>query len=176
MEILIIGGVLVALMVIVSTKIKKSAEQAFEREFIEKKDFRLIKPEGFLYPIRDDSKFAFEAYSKEYGEKSERNIWRAQIYITVSEGLNFNSICKNVKKEDGQILSEKILKNTADGEKIRLFEREISKDDAAFFEFRKIIESRRQQKVYDLKMLILSSFRDEYVGRVDEFMDNFQLK
>ncbi len=176
MEILIIGGILVALMVVVSTKIKKSASLAFEPETIETENFRLIKPAGFIHPLREDSDYAFEAYSKEFGEKDERNIWRAQVYITASEGLNFNSACKEIKKRDGKILSEKVIKDTADGEKICLIEKEISKDDTKFFEFRKVVESRKKLKTYDLKILVLKSFRSDFVGRIDELMSSFQLK
>ena len=176
MEILIIGGILVALMVLVSTKIKKSAAQAFERETIETEDFRFVKPDGFINPLREISDYAFEAYSKEFGEKNERNIWRAQVYLTVSEGMKFNTVCKDIKKKDGKLLSEKFLKDSADGEKICLIERETSKDDAEFFEFRKIVESRKQEKTYDLKILVLKSFRADYIGRVDEFINSFQLK
>ena len=176
MEILIIGGVLVALMVLVSTKIKKSAAQAFEREIIETENFRLVKPAGFIHPLREDSPYEFEAYSKGFGEKDERNVWRAQVYLTVSEGINFNAVCKDIKKEDGKLLSEKVLKDSADGEKICLIEREMSKDDAEFFEFRRIVESRKQKKTYDLRILVLKSFRADYIGRVDEFMNSFQLK
>lgn len=176
MEILIIGGILVALMVVVSTKIKKSAALAYEPETIETNNFRLVKPAGFLYPLREESDYAFEAYSKEFGEKSQRNIWRAQIYLTVADGLNYAKDCKKIKQEDGKILSENIVKDAPNDEKICYFEREINKDDATFFEFRKIVESRRQQKTYDLKMLILDSFRSEFIGRVDELMKSLQLK
>lgn len=176
MEILIIGGILVALMVLVSTKIKNSAAQAFESEIIEMENFRLTKPDGFLHPLRDESAYNFEAFSKEFGEKNERNVWRAQIYLTTSKGQTFNSDCKNIKKETGKTITEKVLKDVAEGERGCLFEREVSKDDVTYFEFRKIIESRNQQKTYDLKMLVLTSFRDEFVGRVDQLMNSFQLK
>ena len=176
MEILIFGMVIVALMVLVSTKIKNSAAQAFESEIIEKEDFRLFKPAGFLHPLRDDSAYAFEAYSKEFGEKSERNIWKGQIYLTVSDGLNFFSESKRIKSEKGKLLSEKKLNDTAEGEKICLYERQISDDEAEYFEFRKIIESRKQKKTYDLKMVVLKSFKNEYVGKVEELMNSFQVK
>lgn len=136
----------------------------------------MVKPAGFIHPLREDSEYAFEAYSKEFGEKYERNIWRAQAYITVSEGLVFNSVRKDIKKEDGKILSEKVLKDSADGEKICLIEKEAFNDDATFFEFRKIIESKKQEKTYNLKILVLKSFRSDFVGRVDELIGNFQLK
>ena len=175
MEILIIGGVLVVLMVLISTKIKKSAAQAFESEIIETENFRLVKPAGFVHPLREDSDYAFEAYSKEFGEKNERNIWQAQIYITILENLNFDSVCEDIKKEKGKIVSEKFIKENADGENIFLIEKEISKDDTEFFEFRKIVENRKQQKVYDLKILVLKSFRDKFIGRIEKFTDSFQL-
>ncbi|MGI8641971.1 MAG: hypothetical protein ACR2MG_18735 [Pyrinomonadaceae bacterium] len=176
MEILIIGGILVALMVVVSTKIKNSAARAFEREIIETENFRLVKPDGFVNPIRDVSEFAFEAYSKEFGEKSERNIWKAQAYLTVSSGLNFAVACKKARQEAGKILSEKVLKDAPEGEKICFIESEKSENEVKFYEFRKIVESRKQQKTYDLKISILKAFRDDYVSRVDELMNSFELK
>ena len=57
MEILIIGSLIVALMVYASTKIKRSAAQAFEEETIETDEFYLVKPEGFLNPIGNASEF-----------------------------------------------------------------------------------------------------------------------
>ncbi len=176
MEILIIGGILVTLMVLISTKIKNSAAHAFEQETIETEDFRLVKPNGFVNPIRDVSEFAFEAYSKEFGEKNERNIWRAQVYLIVSAGLNFVSACKNAKHETDKILSKNFLKDAPEGEKICLIESEKAEKEVTFYEFRKIVESRKQQKTYELKISILKSFRDDYTIRVDELMNNFQLK
>ncbi len=175
MEILIIGGIIVALMVLVSTRIKKSAEQAFESEIIETGDFRLIKPAGFVHPLRDVSDYAFEAYSKEFGEKNQRDVWRAQAYITISEGLNLNAERKNSKRKEDKILSEKVLKDAADGEKICLIAKETTNDGSKYFEYRKIIESRKHQKTYNLKILVLVSFRDEFISRVDELVNSFQL-
>ena len=51
MEILIPGLILVGLMVWVSTRIKRNAAKAFEREEIETAEFSLTKPEGFLAPV-----------------------------------------------------------------------------------------------------------------------------
>ncbi|CAN5480232.1 hypothetical protein BH18ACI1_BH18ACI1_20690 [soil metagenome] len=176
MEILIIGGVLVLVMVIVSTQIKKSAERAFEPEIVETEDFRLVKPEGFVHPIRDDSGYAFEAYSKDYGERGERNIWRAQVYLTVSANLDFVSACKNVRQEADKVLAENILQAAPEGEKMCLIESEKSEREVNFYEIRKIIESKKQQKTYDLQILVLKAFRDNYVGRIDELINSFRLK
>ena len=59
MEILIIGGVVVLIMVFISTQIKKRAALAFEPETIDTEEFRLLKPNGFLYPLREDSVYLF---------------------------------------------------------------------------------------------------------------------
>ena len=175
MEILIIGGVVVLIMVIVSTQIKKSAARAFEREIIETDDFRIVKPSGLMNPIRSVSEYAFEAYSKDYGEKKERNIWQAQVYLTVSKDLNFVQVCKNAKLK-GKILSKKFETDASAGQKIRLLESEESGKDASFYVFQKIVESEKQQKVYDLQIKILKAFRDVYAERVDEILNNFHLK
>ena len=175
MEILIIGGIVVALMVLVSTKIKKNAAQAFESEIIETENFRLVKPAGFIHPLRDVTDYAFEAYSKEFGEKGQRNIWRAQAYITVSDGLNFNTERKNSKQKEDKILLDTVLKDAAEGEKICLMEKETSDDGSKYFEYRKIIESRKHQKTYNLKILVLAAFKDDFSGRAAELVNSFQL-
>lgn len=176
MEILIIGGIVVLIMVFISTQIKKSAARAFEREVVEKKDFRIVKPEGFLYPIRDESDYAFEAFSKEYGARNERNTWKAQIYITVSEGLNFASVRKNAKGENAKVLSEKNFEDAKKGEKICLLETEKTDNEIEFNEFHKIVESKKQRKTYDLRIKVLKTYRNDFVNRADEAINSFQLK
>ena len=176
MEILIIGGIVVLIMVFISTQIKKSAARAFDREVVDTENFRIVKPEGFVYPMRDDSEYAFEAFSKEYGERNERNTWKAQIYIKVSEGLNFASVCENAKRGTTEVISEKIIEDAANGEKICLLETEKTENEIEFNEFRKIVESGNQEKTYDLRITVLKSYRNDLVGRIDEATGSFQLK
>lgn len=164
------------IMVIVSTQIKKSAARAFEEEIIETDEFSIIKPSGLMNPIRDVSEYAFEAYSKEFGEKKERNIWRAQVYLTVSEGLNFIQVGENAKSEADKILSEEILKDAPAGQKIRLLESEETENNASFYVFHKIVENEKQRKIYDLQVKILKGFQDEYSSRVEEMLNSFRLK
>lgn len=176
MEILIIGGILVLIMVVVSTQIKKSAARAFEREIIETDNFRIVKPEGFINPIRERSAYLFEAYTKDFGEKSERNIWKAQAYLTVSENSNFASECKNAKNKTETILSEKIDKDATAAGKICLLESEKVEKEFRFNEFHKIVESKKQRRIYDLRIMVLHSFREELIGRIDEMINSFQVK
>ena len=176
MEILIIGGVLVVIMVIVSTQIKKAASRAFEEEAIETEDFAMIKPAGLMNPLRDASIYAFEAYSKDYGEKNERNVWKAQVYLTVENDLNFLQASNKAKAEAGEILSEETVKNAPEGQRIQLLEGEKTEDNISFYVFYKIVESKKQRKTYSLQAKILKAFQEEYLSRIERMSDSFRLK
>lgn len=68
MEILIPGLLLVAFMVYASTRIKRTAAEAFESETIAGDDFVIQKPEGMLTVLNGRPELLFESYSKEYGK------------------------------------------------------------------------------------------------------------
>ena len=177
MEIFIVGSVVVALMVFVSTKIKRSAARAFVPELIERDEFNIAKPEGFMTPLetgRDG--FLFEAYSREYGEKEARNTRRAEAFLTVAENFNFDAECERTKKSAGKILSERVLEN-GEGERVFLLEsEEKGENDFPVIVFRKIVESRERRKTYDLKVSVLQPFRDVYIHKVNEMINSFRLK
>ncbi len=176
MEILIIGGVVVLIMVFISTQIKKSAAQAFERETIETADFTIVKPNGFLYPLREDSEYLFEAYSKEYGEREERNFWKAQVYLTASPLNSTESVGAQIEQAANKVVSKKLTENAAKDETVCLLETEKIEDEIEFGEFWKIVKSRQRQKTYDLQIKVLKSSRDEFLERIDELTNSFQLK
>ena len=165
------------IMVFISTQIKKSAAQAFDREIIETEDFTIVKPEGFMNPIRESAEYEFEAYSKEFGEKNERNVWRAQVYLSLITDSDFAAVCESAKQKTDKILSEETFENMSNAEKICLIESEkIDKEDEVdFYEFRKIVEG-RQQKIYELRIAVLKAFRDEFSGRISEMLNSFRLK
>jgi hypothetical protein len=147
MEILILGIILVALMAYVSTRIKKSAAQAFERETIETEDFRIVKPEGFLNPVSENSANAFEAYSKDYGEADAAEHRKAVVKIYKTGGL---------KSEDLPAESEKTEKGVT------------------LQTFRKILEN--NQKSYALEISVVKDYRDEYFDKINEMLSSFSLK
>jgi hypothetical protein len=68
MELLIPGLILVALMVYASTRIKRSVARAFESEKFENAEFSIVKPDGFLIPIEDETAGRFNALSREFGK------------------------------------------------------------------------------------------------------------
>ena len=78
MEIFIVGVMVVALMVYVSTRIKKSAAQAYEPETIDAEDFTINKPAGFINPVNDDSAFVFEAFTKDFGTDEAKDFRQAR--------------------------------------------------------------------------------------------------
>jgi hypothetical protein len=73
MELLIPGLILVAVMVYVSTRIKRSAAAAYEAELIETKFFSIKKPDGFIAVADPRRPLLFEAYSKEFGVGGREN-------------------------------------------------------------------------------------------------------
>src|SRR5687767_13384680 len=84
MEILIPGLILVALMIYASTRIKKSAAMAFESETVETEAFVIVKPTGFLNVIGGDPRYAFEAYTKDFGPGSLSDIRKATAHIAAN--------------------------------------------------------------------------------------------
>ena len=169
MEILIGGGIIVLLMVFLSTKIKQSAA-------VETAEFTISKPAGFMTPLNDKSEYAFEARSREFGEKKTRNIWQAHAFLTVKDGANFQAACIEAKKKAGKIAFEKTFKADAGGEKICLLESEERIDEASMIVFRKIVESRARKKIYNLQISVLPAFRPVYIDRINEMMESFRIK
>jgi hypothetical protein len=176
MEILIVGVLLVALMVYASTKIKKSAASAFEREIIENENFRLVKPEGFISPIDENSEFAFEAYTKEFGKNDADELRQAQANLMVISDLSFETVIENTKKTGEKILSEKLLGNAPNEQKICLLETETIEKNVAVKIFHKIVESKKRHKIYQLQISVLDAYRENYAERINEMQESFAIK
>lgn len=169
MEILIIGVIIVALMVYASTKIKKFSANAFERETVEMEEFSLVKPEGFLHVIDDESEFAFYAYSKEFGNADAEEIRRAEIFIKSFSGKTAKQICKGIKTQAGKIVYEEF----SDDGKICLLDVEKTVRKIEVCEFYKLIE---KGKVFQIKIKVLKDFQDEYKERIETIFDSFRVK
>ncbi len=175
MEILIVGVLLVALMVYASTKIKKSAASAFETEIIENEDFSLVKPDGFISPIDENSKFAFEAYTKEFGKSDQAEDFRqATANLTVSANSIFETVCNEAKNSADKILSENFLENASP--KICLINGEKTENNVKKILFWKIAESVKQQKIFELKVEVLETYLEDYSGRINELLESFAAK
>lgn len=172
MEILFLGVILVGFMVFISTKIKKSAATAFEREIIEKQDFTLIKPEGFISPVDENSEFVFEAYTKEFGKNDADEFRQASANLSVKADLNLKTAIENIKNSGEKILSE----NAVEAQKICLFETEKIEKNITVKNFYKVVESTRPQKIYQLRISVLDVYLEEYKNKVNEMLESFVLK
>ena len=169
MEILIIGSLIVALMVYASTKIKRSAAQAFEEETIETDEFYLVKPEGFLNPIGNASEFAFEAYSKEYGEEDAEKLRQAHTVLKIYTGRKFTEVCKDAKRSVDKVFSEEKF-----GKGILLLKGEKAEKMVETQIYHKIIED--NEKIYDLQVTVLGETREVYEERINKLIESFRVK
>lgn len=176
MEILIVGVILVGLMVYVSTRIKKSAASAFEQEIIESEDFRLIKPEGFISPIKENSDFVFEAYTKDFGKNDAEEFRQAWANLVVISDSSFEIAVENVKKSNREILSEKTLKDAPEEQKICLVDGEKAEKNVTVKTFYKVIESSRHRKIYQLQISVLDAYRENYADRINNMLKSFAVK
>jgi hypothetical protein len=170
MEILIIGGIIVALMIYTSTKIKRSAAAAFAEETIETDEFSLVKPEDFLSPVENPDFLAFYAYSKEYGEegKAERSR-QGLIKLKVLAGRSLAEIAKDLKKSFDTVLSEeKPDQNTF------LLTGEKSEKDVETLYYHKLVAD--GERIFDLEMAVLAEYREKYEEKAEKLLSSFRVK
>jgi hypothetical protein len=176
MEILIVGVLVVALMVYVSTKIKKSAASAFEPEIIDNEIFRIVKPEGFINPINEDSKFAFEAYTKEFGKNDADELRQATAGVMAISDSTFEAVIENTRKASIKFTSEKLSDNPLQEQRICLLESEKIEKGIAVKTFHKIIESIKHRKIYHLQISVLDAYEETYANRTNEMLESFVVK
>ena len=168
MEILIPGLILVALMIYASTKIKKSAAQAFEPELIETDAFILKKPAGFLTVIGGDPKLAFESYSKEFGTGEASEFRKATANVTVNS-LGATSSKPPLEDDIISDRSEKI-----GGQTYRVAEAKRSVKNTDFRVFRK--SGVKDGRVVRLEIIALSETTEDLVRDIESMLLSFELK
>jgi hypothetical protein len=176
MEIFIVGVVIVALMVYVSTRIKKSAAQAYEPETIDAEDFTINKPAGFINPVNDDSTFAFEAYTKDFGTGEAKDFRQARARLRVLANSSFDAICKNAKQTGGKIKSKNFSENAPQGQRTFLLETESAENDVPVFSSWKIVESRDRRKIYELQVSVLEDHKIKFADEIAEMIESFAVK
>jgi hypothetical protein len=169
---IIIIIIFITILLSISSRVRKAASRAFEREEVETNEFFLVKPEGLINPISDKSKFAFEAFSKDFGKGDAEDLKQAQVFVSVFPGANFAAVWDDTKKAAGEILSEEL----AETEKICLIKSEETLENATAYNFYKIIGSDARQKIYVLKISVLQEALEDYRDRIDETLESFRSK
>lgn len=172
MEILIIGGFVVALMIVLSTRIKKSAAEAYEAETVETEAFKIYKPSGFIHPLNDD--FPFEANSKEHGKNEASKFRQARAVLRVVNNFDFKAVCENAKKTTGKINSKRYVENAPAGQRIFLLEGETVEDTVKTLVFWKIIENNRE--VYELRAAVIENYSEEFTEKIKIMLESFNVK
>ncbi|RMG09646.1 MAG: hypothetical protein D6735_00345 [Acidobacteria bacterium] len=147
MEILIIGLILVALMVYTSTKIKAAVAAAYSEEKIQTPDFEIIKPDGFLSPCDDKSIYAFEAYSRDFGEGKAADLHHVAVTLLIHERLSFN---------EAEIESHEV------------------KNGVSLKIIRKYLHTSRN--TYELTITALKDNYQQYEERIQKMLDSFQIR
>ncbi|MFN3329963.1 MAG: hypothetical protein ACK419_03445 [Pyrinomonadaceae bacterium] len=115
---------------------------------IETEDFFLIKPKDFLHPYNENSKYAFEAYSREYGEGKASKINQAMIFVSVYE---------NPRKELN-LPSE--TEETENGVNFKILRKVLCKGN----------------KVFELKVVVLKENYQDYEERIKQTLESFKIK
>jgi len=169
MEILIPGLILVALMVYVSTRIKRTAADAYEKERVEMPDFAITKPEGFIIIESNDPDVVFGAYSKEYGLESADVFRQVAAVVRVYKDHPLEKVRDSILSAASKTIDERHL---AGGSLI--IETETMRDDVVFNN-----ESRLWEKggsTSEFRVTALSETHETNKKNIDELISSFEVK
>lgn len=169
MELLIPGLALVALMVYVSTRIKRKAAEAFAEERVETEEFAITKPEGFIIPTNRDPSLAFAAYSKDFGLDDADKIRHVSAELRVHSGKTIQTITDQIANHAVRIISEqRVAGNTT------ILETEKIKDGITLEAEHRLIE--RNGRLFHLEVAALSATREEQQKNIDTLLASFEVK
>ena len=168
MEILIPGLALVALMVYISTRIKRSAAKAFDEELVETDDFTITKPEGFLMPTEANG-LAFAAYSKEFGTGDAGSFRQVSAELKIHAGETLESVRDSIAAEASKVVSEQHL---AGGSMI--LETENTENGILLEAERRLVV--KEGRVFDLAVTALSEMKQAQQRNIDALLTSFEVK
>lgn len=172
MELLIPGLILVALMVWASTRIKKNAAAAFEVETVETDEFSIVKPDGFLHVLNDDSGLAFRSYSKDFGKIGNKEVRRATIEIERHPGEQLERLKDKLENKVESIsLTEAYIDA---GERAVMIGSTEILNGGEYFVNRKLVT--RGSDVWEGRTSVLSQHADELSGKLESALESVQLK
>jgi hypothetical protein len=166
--ILVPGLLLVALMVYVSTRIKRTAADAYEREIVDTAEFSIAKPEGFIIIESREPEVIFGAYSKEWGTGDADPFRRVSAELHRYEGRSLEDV-RNALLENAELVDEQHLANGAFGLETR------SSVDDVMFENEHHVSS-RNGKIYELRIVALFETKADEQKNIDELLASFELK
>ncbi len=166
----------IALLLFISSRIRNAADAAYQPERIERDDFRIFKPEGYLTPVEFTTAAPFEAYTRELGERSMGRLRKSLVKLTVSDGLKFDEQRREIKKNAPEFISTVFTENAPADQKICLIETKKEENEIKTVFFNKLVESRNLKKTFDLEISILEEYRDEFEERINLMLESFAVK
>ena len=172
MEILIPGLILVALMVWLSTRIKRNAAAAFDAERIETEDLIVEKPEGFLHVLNDDSGLLFRAYSKDFGMVGRRDMRQATIEVERHRGSTLDDAVAAAKGVAETFTSE--TSYTEDGERAVDARSTRIRDGGEFETVHKFVT--RGSDVIEARGAVLTENRDDHMNDIEQAIGTLRIR
>jgi hypothetical protein len=171
MEILIVGVILVALMVYASTKIKRSAAEAFEEEVVETDEFSIVKPDGFISPVEPGDGLIFAANSAEFGFDEAENTRHAAAGIRFHAGVTLEAAAARISS-GASVLDE--TSELLGGRRARLTEIHEANEGVPVTAFYKFIET--GSGTFELVVRVLPEQKTEYSRRIEQMLSSFLIK
>ncbi len=158
-------------MIWASTRIKKNAAAAFERESIETNEYSLVKPDGFLHPLNDEGDRLFYAYSKDFGKGDADAERQAEIEVIAGPGGALKAAADEVKA-GADVLSEEAFRTGTMN--VRTLDVTRAENDITRRELHKLVQA--NDKVYMLRFAVLEDLYDDFARRASETLDSFDVK
>ena len=168
MELLIPGLALVALMVWASTRIKRTAADAFAPEVIDTPEFSIKKPEGWLSIAVPT--LPFEAYTKDYAPPPNEEIRLGTATVEISSA-DLDAAAASVIS--GAEVVEEVREKVGDSH-YRLLTLNRSEGDLERVEFIKLAE--QNGKAYTFCIKTLPDTTPEFRRGIEGMLDSFELK
>jgi len=172
MEILIPGLLLVGFMIWASTRIKRNAAKAYEREEIDTPEFSIVKPEGFLAPIDPADGTLFSAYSKDYGRDEAERIRQATADVRRFDNANLEVVCERAKADSTDLVEERFgVVNRSKCANIV-----VVRSDAGVPVETSLKMIAAPEAVYQLSITVLPEHKEDYLRNINELLSSFTLK
>jgi hypothetical protein len=172
MEILIPGLILVALMVYASTKIKRNAAKAYEEETIEREQFSLVKPEGFIEPVRDEAEPAFLAYTKDFGVDEAAELHIATAEVRIYPGISIGRRREAIVATGIEIEADRSFQIGS----LPALRIDAERNEGGVEILVTYLLISRNSDVIELRTELLRDYRDEWQERMEKILDSFEVR
>lgn len=159
---------MVALMVYVSTRIKKSAAAAYGREIIQTDTYSFTKPAGLICPIDRILKDSCLVHSKNFGEtESTESLYQLEGLLT-AQNKSFESL-KAEAESEGSFAKEECGSGA-------VVLRGLATESGVEFKMFRRLQTSSNGLVFDFSVKVLCEALEEFQSKADEMVSSFTVK